>query len=161
LNYHVLFDEGTRGYREWWFPAMLVCAGAWLVFFRVALVRIDRAVADQIAPQLTPLFAVVLSVGGAGFIFTATYPAHAQIRDALRAGSSQIVEGRVTEVRRGDPGLLQVISQDHRTHEYRYSERRWPPGFGDPYAVIPVGAYVRTAEVNGSIGRLEVAGDST
>ena len=70
--------------------------------------------ADQIAPP-SPLFAVVLSVGGAGFIFAATYPAHAQIRDALRAGSF----------------------------------------------VIPVGAYVRIAEVNGSIGRLEVASDST
>lgn len=161
MTYNVVFDEALRGYREWWFPAALFAAGLWLVFIRSALRHFDRATADRILPSWTAPFALLVAVGGGGFVLATTYRPHVRLRDALRSGEFRSIEGLVTSVQPGDPGGFIITSEDGRTHEFHYSEHRWTPGYRDAHPPFHVGQRARVAEIDGAIARLEVSNDSS
>ena len=159
-SYQVVFDEAARGYREWWFPLALVFAGLWLVFMRSAFRYFDKTKADHILPRWTVPFGLLLGFGGSALVLFQTYRPHARLRDALRAGTFQVVEGRLTSVQPGDPGSFVITSPDGSTHEYHYSEHKWTPGYRDAHPTFRVGQRARIADVGGSVARLEVADES-
>jgi hypothetical protein len=156
-TYQLVFDEAARGYREWWFPLGLFLAGLWIVFLRSALRYFDKATADRYFPRWTIPFALLLGFGGSGLMVLETYQPHARLRDALRDGTFQTVEGRVTSVESGDPGAFVITSSDGLTHEYHYSEHHWTPGYRDANPIFRVGQRARVAEVGGLVARLEIA----
>ena len=81
-SYQVVFDEAARGYRDWWFPLGLFLAALWIVFMRSALRYFNKANADRFLPRWTMAFALLVGVGGSGFMLLQTYRPHARLRDA-------------------------------------------------------------------------------
>jgi hypothetical protein len=157
MNYHVVFDEVAQGYRESWFPLLLLGAGIWLLGLRAVIRRGDPEGAAKLFPAWIVPFAILLGGGGSLAIFLQTYPPHAALRDALRAGTYQSVEGRVSWVQSGDPGGFGVVTRGGQEYAFHYSDHQWTPGYRALQPPIAVGSPVRVAEVDGHIARLEVA----
>ena len=159
-GYHVVFDEAASGYREWWFPLCLFLAGLWIIVLRSALRYFNKSSADRFLSPWTVPFALLVGVGGSGFMLLQTYQPHTRLRDALRRESFQTVEGLITSVQSGDPGGLVITSADGVAHAYHYSEHRWTPGYRDANPTFRVGQRARVAEVAGFVARLEVSNES-
>ena len=96
---------------------------------------------------------------GAGLVWTAvafgtSYREYSSLRDALRSGNFEVVQGPVENFVEGDGRRPE--SFDVRGHRYSYSWSVIQAGFNSPGLIRP-GLEVRIADVNGEIARLEVS----
>lgn len=101
---------------------------------------------------------VALLLGGSW-----TWMDHSQtkrMRDALETGDYTVVEGHVREFERGDRGGHQeerfTIVSDGRRYTYEYTSSRRQPGFHESHGPVREGLFVRIADVDGYIARLEI-----
>jgi hypothetical protein len=93
-------------------------------------------------------------------VLTTQYVGHRRLRNRLRAGQYEAVEGFVTIFLPGGGSSHRVESFDVGRHTYTYWTSRWSPGFRrgpGPNAVLRDKAYVRIADVDGKIAKLEIA----
>jgi hypothetical protein len=89
------------------------------------------------------------------------YSGTKRLRDALETGDFTAVEGHVREFQRGDRGghkeeRFTVVSNGRR-YTYAYTSSNWEPGFRQSHGPIREGFFVRIADVDGHIARLEIA----
>jgi hypothetical protein len=103
-------------------------------------------------------FAALL-VGGSAYWLE--YSETRRLRDALDTGDYTEVEGHVREFQRGDRGGHRderfTIVSNGRRYTYGYSYSRRVPGFHESHGPIREGLFVRIADVDGHIARLEIA----
>ncbi|HEX8394197.1 MAG TPA: hypothetical protein VF665_17775 [Longimicrobium sp.] len=119
--------------------------------------------AGRMSPELAT------GLGGAGFLFGALltagsiafeYVGARRLRERLASGDYELVAGRVQNFMPGDRGghrdeSFTVVSGG-RTYRYRYRHSDWTPGFHQSAGPVHAGAYVRIADVDGQIARLEI-----
>jgi len=159
---HSVFDILTDGYRAWWVPiVVLLMAGAALVINNTV------GIAPAGRPQYRRMFDTIFVVSGlcvAGLIFWATYSDYAHLRNAVRSGNFEVVEGTVSQFAPADSGDHVPETFAVGKHRYQYSWAVITAGFhrtaphGGP---IRDGLHVRIYDVSGQIARLEICNTST
>src|SRR5215831_13836582 len=100
MNYQLVFDVAQSGYRTWPDAAVglvFVCMGVFLVKNRRNLPAMFPGGLRQKAASVFAYAVLVFSVGWTTVAFTATGREYLKVRDALRKGAAQVVEGRVVD----------------------------------------------------------------
>ncbi|MCX6545525.1 MAG: hypothetical protein NTV05_14085 [Acidobacteria bacterium] len=163
MSYQTVFDVTERGYEYPFLPLVaLLFVGLGIAWWRL----LHRSPAwpqgakNRIVPGVMLWFgAFVISV------FSATgFLQHERLRSRLRAGDYVLVEGLVVDFRAGSPE--QHVAEQFRVdgHFYSYSDYIVTPGFhrtrsrGGP---LREGRWVRIADIDGEIARLEIATEAT
>lgn len=152
-HYHVVYDALSAGYHTWWFGL------AGLVFVAVGAAMWWRPGSFGKPEALRRGFGAFAAVFGAlwsSCVSVDLYREYSRVRDALRSGQFEAVEGEVTDFRpRGADG--------HPSESWTVGGRRYEiepavvtSGFRQP-GVVRAGQRVRIADVDGTIARLEVA----
>jgi hypothetical protein len=159
LNFELIFDANEAGYRQWWFPAfglIFVLIGSGQLIYRrwnpsSALSRPARAF-----PYLFTGFAVLW----VSCTFVGTFCEYWELRQALRSGHFETVEGKVVD-------FVPMPQSGHAMerfvvngHHYEYSDYMVSAGFNNTQShggPIREGITVRIADVRGKIARLEIA----
>lgn len=165
MNYVVVFDAAARGYSTWPFAA----AGLPFVVIGIVLVKYRDALARRLTGRAPPKIAAVFAYFFLGFslfwtlvVFTVTGRESARVRDALRHGRAEIVEGRVQGFK---PMPYAGHADEHFTVcgvPFSYSDYVVTEGFnrssshGGP---VREGLWVRITYVGDLIARLEIAKD--
>jgi len=163
MNYVVVFDAAARGYSTWPFAA----AGLPFVVIGIVLVKYREALAWRLTGRAPPPVAAVFGYFFLGFsllwtivAFTATARESMRVRDALRHGRADVVEGRVEGFQ---PMPYAGHANEHFTVcgvPFAYSDYVVTEGFnrtsshGGP---VREGLWVRITYVGGVIARLELA----
>jgi hypothetical protein len=97
---------------------------------------------------------------GTGVMVTVRYDRVVSLRERLRSGDYEQVEGRVEEFVPGDRGGHRyeswAVRSGGRTWRYRYRSPDENPGFHQSAGPIREGLRVRLADVDGYIARLEI-----
>ncbi|WP_440901042.1 hypothetical protein [Actinosynnema sp.] len=137
-------------------------ADAWL-WSRGALAGRDADAAPASASRLRnvgltfAMFALLLG----GSMYWMEYSGKKRLRDALESGDFTVVEGHVQAFQRGDRGGHQeerfTVVSDGRRYTYEYKSSNLEPGFHESHGPIREGFFVRIADVDGQIARLEIA----
>ena len=156
-TYHTIYEVAKTSAEPWRLGlAFLFCAIA-LIWWRRSM-RAKGAVRHWITR------AVILVVA-AGGIIAATYEpaARGQLREILDKGSSQTVQGVISDYTVADPAHKapeHFTVQSPDAAHYTFILRSNSPGFHETRASgspLKVGDCVRLAVVGGAIGRVEIA----
>jgi hypothetical protein len=154
----VLFDVRHADYQGLYFPL----AGILLVAVAFATTRVKAfsrdAAGETVVSRGTPgsrrflMFAIAWTIITSAFVFGS----HSSLSSALDAGRFTVIEGTVERVQEVDllrrrPEILVVAGHSYQLYDARESEAFNSPGIVQP------GSYVRIADVDGKIARLELA----
>ena|ERR1700730_13555204 len=158
-TFELVFDANQAGYRQWWFPAF----GLILVAVFSGFVIYDRR---QTTHLLSPMRRAIMYLGAVFSIlwvlatFLGTFSDYWTLRQALRSGHFETVEGKVTD-------FVPMPAEGHALerftvngHHYEYSDFMVTAGFNNTQShggPIKEGLLVRIADVSGQIARLEIA----
>jgi hypothetical protein len=159
MQYDVVFDVVEGGYRQWYVAPlclMLVAIGAGLVYFREHL----RFMMPRLLGAVFPYFFLGFSVLFTVLAVTGTYLQYATLRDALRDGRAELVEGTVTEFVPMPPEGHAEESFKVDGEVFHYSDYLINGGFNNTAShggPIREGLHVRIWHVDGRIARLEIA----
>jgi hypothetical protein len=160
MKYELVFDVAEAGYRQWWVPAtMLFLLVVWLG------VAVFRHIANSPQPLGWRGWLYYLSSGFFVFLFVVsfavTFSDYWHLREALRTGNYEVVEGKVTkfvpEPAEGHAVMEKFVVNGHR---YEYSYWVVTAGFNNTQShggPMCEGLLVRIADVGGEIARLEIA----
>jgi hypothetical protein len=158
VTFELVFDANEAGYRQWWFPAF------GLIFVAVfsGFVIYDRR---QTTHRLSPMRRVVMYLGAVFSIlwvlatFLGTFSEYWTLRQALRLGHFEIVEGKVVDFVPMPPQGHAMERFTVNGHHYEYSDFVVTAGFNNTQShggPIREGIIVRIRDVNGQIARLEI-----
>src|SRR5919202_1185036 len=95
-GFRVVFDVTEAGYRQWTFPAfglIFVAIGAGLVIYRRFHPDAETKAFRRLFPYLYAGFATFWTL----VAFTSTYSDYLSLRNAVRNGQCEVVEGTVTK----------------------------------------------------------------
>jgi hypothetical protein len=158
LSYQVVFDVSRQLPQLWWLSVIPVAVVAiYLRFFTPTRFTQSHQTLNKVLLGLTVLMGIVWAVPN--------WVAYHRLRTALERGHYRVVEGRVMNfvpqkelIKRLES--FSVISPAETT---RYEYARWlvTQGMNHNHGHIRNGSRVRIADVNGTIVRLEVAGEAT
>ncbi len=156
-TYELVFDAGQAGYRNWWFPAF----GLILVAIFVGAVIHDRK-----THGLNPMQRAIAYCGAAFSIlwvlatFLGTFSDYWRLREAIRLGHFEVVEGKVVDFVPMPPEGHAMERFTVNGHHYEYSDYQVIAGFNTTQShggPIREGSLVRIFDVGGQIARLEIA----
>ncbi len=167
MNFELIFDADKVGYRHWKFPA----AGMLLVAFQLCIVIYTRKYPAHAGSSWLrknpavrqPVFALVILLLWVAIAFIGTFSQYWELRQALRSGDFEIVEGKVTDLM---PVAPQGNTREQFTvngHHYKYSDYLITPGFNNSRSLggpIRDGLHVRIADVLGNIRAWRYSGES-
>jgi hypothetical protein len=159
MNYQVVYDVTTQGYRDWTFVGgfllFLAVGMGWILWHR-RFPGVRRDWLHRSAPYLfTGITLFIMSVAN-----VTIYRDYRELTRRLRTGEYQVVEGRVEEF---DPMPWEGHKNESFVvdgHRYSYSDYDASPGFNSTSShggPIREGLRVRIADVDGVIARLEIA----
>jgi hypothetical protein len=159
VTFELVFDASEAGYRQWWFPA---CGLTLVAVFMAAVIYYRNQPAHVIGRwQLAGLyFGAVFSILWVLMTFFGTFFDYWTLRQALRSGDFETVEGKVANF---VPMPREGHAMDRFTvngHHYEYSDFVVTAGFNNTQfhgGPIREGSIVRIADVGGRIARLEIA----
>jgi hypothetical protein len=159
MNFQLVFDADQAGYRQWWFPAfglIFVAVGLVMLAYRRMNPSSGRTRWSRVFPYLFTGFAVFW----VSLTFVGTFSDYWKLRQALRSGQFEVVEGKVVD-------FVPMPASGHAMerftvngHRYEYSDYEVSAGFNNTQShggPIHEGLIVRIADVHGKIARLEVA----
>ena len=158
-NYTVVFDVTQAGYRQWWFPAVgLIFVALALPVVIYKFLRPSRKFRklDRLLPFIIMPIALLWPV----VTFAVTFSDYIILRNGVRNGTCEIVEGTVSNF---VPMPYQGHAVEHfvvNGHYYEYSDFRVMAGFNQTKShggPIDEGRRVRICDVRGEIARLEVS----
>jgi hypothetical protein len=156
-TYELVFDAGQAGYRNWWFPAF----GLILVAIFVGAVIYERK-----THVLSPWRRAITSCGAVLSIlwvlgtFLGTFSDYWRLREAIRLGHFEVVEGKVVDFVPMPPEGHAMERFTVNGHHYEYSDYQVTAGFNNTQShggPIREGSLVRIFDVGGQIARLEIA----
>jgi hypothetical protein len=159
MSYDTVFDVLDAGYRQWTFPAF----GLILVAIGAAWAASGRSRAPEAAGRLKrrgPYVFLVFACVWTGVAFLSTYTEYRRMCQALETGRFVTVEGPVTGFVPMPATGRSMESFEVDGHRYRYSDFVVTAGFNNTQShggPIRDGLYVRIADVDGKIARLEIA----
>jgi hypothetical protein len=159
VEFRIVFDAATAGYRDW--PWVLLMAGLFvaLVIWIIIDGRLGPRRGGGPRRAFLSISAVFVAAVTAGIAWT-SFRDHAALRAALKTGRYQVVEGLVTDFRPMPREGHQLESFVIAGRFYSYSDFVRTAGFNNTAShggPIREGLYVRIADVNGQIARLEIA----
>ena len=157
-TYELVFNAGQAGYRNWWFPA-----------FGLILVSDFRGHCNP-RPQ-KPMDSIpcqrAIAYCGAAFsilwvlaTFLGTFSDYWRLREAIRLGHFEVVEGKVVDFVPMPPEGHAMERFTVNGHHYEYSDYQVIAGFNTTQShggPIREGSLVRIFDVGGQIARLEIA----
>jgi len=158
-NFTLIFDVTQEGYRQWTFPAIgliLMAAGLCVLVYQYLRPPRRFKTYSRVYPIIFVSLALVWTLGA----FAITFGDYAILRNAVRDGRCEIVEGTISNF---VPMPYEGHAMEHfvvNGHYFEYSDFRVTAGFnrtqsnGGPLAE---GRRVRICHVGGEIARLEVA----
>jgi hypothetical protein len=157
LDYHTIYDATASPYSPWRLGlAFLICA--------VALIIWRRSLAKQGPVRHWIIRAGILIVAALAVVAATYEPAsRAQLRSAIANGTSQTVEGVISDYTPADPSHQtpeHFTVQGHDASHYTFIMRPTSPGFHETRATktpLHAGECVRLAVVGGAIARVEIA----
>jgi hypothetical protein len=158
-NFELIFDANEAGYRQWWFPAVgliFVAVGSAFLIYRRRYPSPGLSGPARAFPYLFTGFAVFW----VSFTFVGTFYEYWQLRQALRSGHFETVEGKVVNFVPMPPSGHANERFDVNGHHYEYSDYEVSAGFNNSQShggPIREGITVRIADVRGKIARLEIA----
>ena len=158
-NFTVVFDVTQQGYRHWTSPAfglIFVAIGIGLLIHRYYRPARKSAAFPRVFPYLYLGFALMWTT----VAFAATFGDYTRLRDAVRSGRCEMVEGAITS-------FVTMPYQGHAMehfvvngHYFEYSDFVVTAGFNNTQShggPLGEGRRVRICNVGGEIARLEVA----
>lgn len=158
-SFRVVFDVTEVGYRHWTFPAfglIFVAIGLGLILYRYFWPKVETKAFRRLFPYLYAGFALCWTL----VAFASTYSDYLTLRDAVRNGQCELVEGTVTKFvpmpREGHANEHFVVNG----HYYEYSDYGVTAGFNNTQShggPLREGLRVRICAVGGEIARLEIA----
>ncbi len=157
VTFELVFDASLAGYRNWWFPAF----GLILVVAFVGIVIHDRK-----THVLSPWRRVAIYCGAAFSAlwvlaaFLGTFSDYWRLREAIRLGHFEVVEGKVVDFVPMPPEGHAMERFTVNGHHYEYSDYQVTAGFNNTQShggPIREGSLVRIFDVGGQIARLEIA----
>jgi hypothetical protein len=160
MQYVLIFDVVESGFRNWWFPAL----GLIFVAVGIFLVKNRKILPYMFPGQMGPkdgiklgVFVLICSVLWIGFTFGSSWRDFSTLRNALKEGHVDVVEGRVEN----------FVSIPHKTERFSvcgaafsYSNYGVTAGFNNTNSFggpLRGGVWVRIAHLGNSIARLEIA----
>lgn len=155
MNYTVVFDVLSSGYRQWWFPAL----GLLFVAIGTALLLVRRRFPSGLA-QVLPYFFLTFSILWTTIVFVVTFGDYRSLSSALRERRCQVVEGMITDFNPMPYSGHQNESFNVDGRRFAYSDYNLTAGFnrtrshGGP---IGNGIRVRIHYLGSEIARLEIA----
>ena len=159
MTYVVVFDASTEGYRGYMFLwpllAFVVVGTGWILWQR----RLARSARNWLR-QFSPYIFTTIGVLSTAAVNVVSYRDYREMVQRLNAGKYTVVEGRVQQFDPMPWGGHKNETFVVDDHFYSYSDYQVTAGFnrtsshGGP---IRQGLHVRIADVDGVIGRLEVA----
>jgi hypothetical protein len=156
IQYEVVFDASEAGYRYWWFPA----CGLIVLAIGTVFVICQRKNASQ-RHCFRGYFITGFALLWTTISFIGTFSDYWQLRQALRSGNFEVIEGKVVDFvpmpRHGGGGREHF---DVSGHHYEYSDFAVSASFNNsqPYGgPMRAGLNVRITDVGGKIARLEIA----
>lgn len=156
MEYDVIFDVTTAGYRTWWFPALGAVLTAGCGLFVRQLMRKNSP--RQLATVFLALMTMLIGLWTVG-AFAMTFGQYYSLRSAIADGRVAVVEGVVKDFKPhhiGGRGPEKFCVSDTC---FAYSNSIVTEGFNTTQASggpIRDGLPVRVTYVGGSIVRLEV-----
>ncbi len=159
MNFERIFDADDAGYRTWWFPAiglMFLLFGLGTLIYRQRNPNPTLSRYYRVFPYLITGFAALWFV----LTFIGTFSEYWELRQALRSGQYEIVEGKVVDF---VPMPVHGHARERfavNGHRYEYSDFGITAGFNNTQShggPIREGLHVRIADVRGKIARLEIA----
>lgn len=100
---------------------------------------------------------IVLATGVDAFL---QYSDVSRLQDRVSSGRYELVEGQVMDFvpgdREGHQYEMFTVASNGRRYQYRYRSSTIVPGFHQSAGPVHPGAYVRIADVDGYIARLEI-----
>ena len=159
MNFELVFDVSQAGYRYWWFPAVgliPLAIGAGILLYRRQNPSAPLSLRDRVLPYLFTGFAALW----VSITFVGTYSEYRALRQAIRTGNFEIVEGKVVDfvpMPRSGHTMERFTVNGHR---YEYSDNVVTAGFNNSQShggPIREGITVRITDVGGRIARLEIA----
>ena len=158
LSYQVVFEVSGQLPRLWWLSVIPTAVVA--IYLRYATptgFTRSHPTLKTVLLGLTVLMGVVWIVPN--------WVAHDHLRKALERGDYRVVEGTVMDfvpekewIKR--PESFSVVSPAETTR-YSYARSIVTQGLNKNHGNVGSGSQVRIADVNGTIARLEVAGEAT
>lgn len=162
MDYQLVFDTATQGYTTWRAALLPGCiaVGAGLLALissvgkssaELGRARLYRRLSGSVA---------VLAAFGFGVILTMSWRDYERLRTALASGAYRTVEGQVSsfvpERAEGHPREMFRVGDTQFVYSTSYvtSAFHWTAGRGGP---MRDGLWVRIADVDGAIVRLEIA----
>jgi hypothetical protein len=159
MNFELVFDVRDAGYRQWWFPAFGLI---FVALFSAKLVY-DRKKIFQSQSRWSRMG----SYSGVGFAvlwvsisFVMTFSDYWTLRQALRLGKFEVVEGKVADFVPMPEHGHAMEQFNVNGHHYEFSDFSVTAGFNNTRSrggPIREGMIVRIADVRGKIARLEIA----
>jgi hypothetical protein len=158
-NFTLIFDVTEAGYRQWNFPAfglIFVAIGIGLLIYQYLRPTQKAKTFRRWFPFVYLAFAVVWTLGS----FAATFTDYLRLRNAVRDGRCEIVEGTITDF---VPMPYQGHAMEHfvvNGHYFKYSDFVVTAGFNNTQShggPLSEGKRVRICNVGGEIARLEIA----
>jgi hypothetical protein len=159
MNFEIVFDAAEAGYRQWWFPTfglIFVVIGLGILIYQRKNPSHKRSVMSHVFPYLFTGFAVFW----VAFAFIGTFSDYWQLRQALRSGQFEVVEGKVVDFVPMPPSGHAMERFTVNGHHYEYADNVVTAGFNNTQShggPIREGLIVRIADVRGKIARLEIA----
>lgn len=161
MNYRVVFDIASAGYKSWFFPAF----GLLFIAVGIVLVLARKNLPGRWAKR--PRLSAVFSFFFLGFAvlwtlasFGATYSDYSALKEAERSGNVQRVEGRVSNFQPMPPSGHAMEHFCVNADCFSYSDYVITGGFNNTSShggPIREGLPVRVTFVGNSIIKLEVA----
>jgi hypothetical protein len=153
VQYRVVYDAVSAGYHTWWFGlAGLILVGVGAVMWR----RPAWFGKPEALRRGVGAFAAIFGALWSSCVSVDLYREYSHVRDALRSGEFDVVEGEVTQFRPqgadGHPSESWTVAG----HQYKIEPAVVTSGFRAPGVVRP-GQRVRIVDVDGTIARLEIA----
>lgn len=159
MNFELVFDADDAGYRQWSFPAfglIFVAIGLGILVYHWKNPSPGRTRWSSAFPYFFTAFAVLwVSISFAG-----TFSEYWELRQALRSGEFEVVEGKVVD-------FVPMPAHGHAMERFTVNGRRYEfsdyvvsAGFKNTQShggPIREGLIVRIADVRGKIARLEIA----
>jgi hypothetical protein len=158
-NFTLVFDVTEAGYRQWTFPAfgsIFVAIGIGLLIYQYFRQTEKGKTTRRWFPFAYLAFAVFWTVA----TFAGTFTDYLRLRNAVRDGRCEIVEGTITEF---VPMPYEGGATEHfvvNGHCFKYSDFVVNAGFNNTQShggPLGEGKRVRICNVDGEIARLEIA----
>lgn len=153
-EYQVVFDAARGAFS----PVRLVMPGLFLALVGLAVVAVGRRLRGRLARLTTMVAGLVVAawaITWTTLVYRENVAANAEVRRALETGAYTTVEGQVTNYTREPRGGRRPERWTVAGHTYELSSFRLPRTPLRP-GIVKEGMWVRIAEVNGQIARLEI-----